>query len=147
MTSITAVNAEAEMERSEEFLGYIEHIGCAVGRSERRDSLKSYCQGLMQPLKRKSIKPLAASIDPLHVPSLHQSLHHFVTQSPWSDDAVQSRVNEWVLSRMNLAGAGAVFWIADDTGMPKQGTHSVGVARQYCGQLGKTDNCQVAVRW
>jgi SRSO17 transposase len=99
----------------------------------------------MLPLKRKSVEPLAASIDPLHVSSLHQSLNHFVAQSPWSDRAVLERVNDWVLPRMNLAGRDPVFWIADDTGMPKQGTHSVGVARQYCGQLGKTDNCQVAV--
>lgn len=133
------------MERSEEFMRYIEHIGTAVGRTERRESLKSYCQGLMLPLKRKSVEPLAASIDPLHVSSLHQSLNHFVAQSPWSDTAVLERVNDWVLPRMNLAGKSPVFWIADDTGMPKQGTHSVGVARQYCGQLGKTDNCQVAV--
>ncbi len=133
------------MERSEEFLRYIEHIGSAVWRAERRESLKSYCQGLMLPLKRKSVEPLAASIDPLHVSSLHQSLNHFVAQSPWSDEAVLGRVNEWVLPRMKLTEPGPVFWIADDTGMPKQGMHSVGVARQYCGQLGKTDNCQVAV--
>jgi SRSO17 transposase len=133
------------MERSEGFLIYIEHIGSAVGRSDRRESFKSYCQGLMLPLKRKSVEPLAASIDPLHVSSLHQSLNHFVAQSPWSDDAVLAQVNDWVLPRMELGKSGPVFWIADDTGMPKQGTHSVGVARQYCGQLGKTDNCQVAV--
>lgn len=133
------------MERSEKFLRYIEHIGAAVGRSDRRELLTSYCQGLMLPLKRKSVEPLAANLDPLHVSSLHQSLNHFVAQSPWSDDAVLARVTDWVLPRMDLEGAGAVFWIADDTGMPKQGTHSVGVARQYCGQLGKTDNCQVAV--
>jgi SRSO17 transposase len=133
------------MEKSEEFLRYIEHIGSAVGRSDRRELFKNYCQGLMLPLKRKSVEPLAASIDPLHVSSMHQSLNHFVAQSPWSDDGVLARVNDWVLPRMELGKAGPVFWIADDTGMPKQGTHSVGVARQYCGQLGKTDNCQVAV--
>ncbi len=133
------------MERSEEFIRYIDHIGAVVGRAERRELLKGYCQGLMLPLKRKSVEPLAASIDPLHVSSMHQSLNHFVAQSPWSDDAVQTQVNAWVLPRMKLSENGPVFWIADDSGMPKQGTHSVGVARQYCGQLGKTDNCQVAV--
>ena len=131
------------MERSEEFLRYIEHIGAVVGRSDRKELMKSYCQGLMLPLKRKSVEPLAASIDPLHVSSMHQSLNHFVAQSPWCDEAVLGRVTDWVLASLKLTGP--VFWIADDTGMPKQGTHSVGVARQYCGQLGKTDNCQVAV--
>ncbi|MBK7768316.1 MAG: IS701 family transposase [Sulfuritalea sp.] len=96
-------------------------------------------------VEAQSVEPLAARLDPLHVSSLHQALNHFVAQSPWSDDAVLARVTDWVLPRMDLQGAGTVFWIADDTGMPKQGTHSVGVARQYCGQLGKTDNCQVAV--
>lgn len=133
------------MERSKEFTRYMEHIGSVVGRTERRELLKSYCQGLMLPLKRKSVEPLAASIDPLHVSSMHQSLNHFVAQSPWSDEAVLGQVTDWVLPRMGLSEQEPVFWIADDSGMPKQGTHSVGVARQYCGQLGKTDNCQVAV--
>ena len=133
------------MERSEEFIRYMSHIGSVVGRSERRELLKGYCQGLMLPLKRKSVEPLAASIDPLHVSSMHQSLNHFVAQSPWSDEAVLKQVTDWVLPRMSLSKKSTVFWIADDSGMPKQGTHSVGVARQYCGQLGKTDNCQVAV--
>lgn len=133
------------MKKSEEFLMYLDHIGSAVGRADRRAQFKSYCQGLMLPLKRKSIEPLAASIDPEHVRSVHQSLHHFVADSPWSDEAVLEEVKAWVLPRMNLTESGPVFWITDDTGIPKQGTHSVGVARQYCGQLGKTDNCQVAV--
>lgn len=133
------------MKKSEEFLRYLEHIGSVVGRADRREQFKNYCQGLMLPLKRKSVEPLAASIDPEHVRSVHQSLHHFVADSPWSDEAVLGEINDWVLPRMNLKGSGAVFWITDDTGIPKQGTHSVGVARQYCGQLGKTDSCQVAV--
>jgi SRSO17 transposase len=133
------------MERSEEFVRYMAQIGSVVGRTERRELLKSYCQGLMLPLKRKSVEPLAASIDPEHVSSLHQSLNHFVAQSPWSDEAVLTQVTDWVLPRMALSEKAPVFWIADDSGMPKQGIHSVGVARQYCGQLGKTDNCQVAV--
>jgi SRSO17 transposase len=68
-----------------------------------------------------------------------------VADSPWSDETVLGNVQSWVLPRMLGEHKGWVFLIADDTGMPKAGTHSVGVARQYCGQLGKTDNCQVAV--
>jgi SRSO17 transposase len=99
----------------------------------------------MLPLKRKSMEPLAAAIDPEHVQALHESLQQFVADSPWSDENVLGRVQSWVLPKMRTERKGWVFLIADDTGMPKAGTHSVGVARQYCGQLGKTDNCQVAV--
>ena len=132
------------MELSEEFGRYLGHISASLGRAERKAGLQEYCRALMLPLKRKSIEPLAAAIDPYHGPSLHQSLHHFVADSPWSDEAVLGAVRSWVLPRM-AAQRPLVFLIADDSGMPKQGTHSVGVARQYCGQLGKTANCQVAV--
>jgi SRSO17 transposase len=136
---------ERTMELTAEFTRYLEHIGEGVGRSERRVSLKDYCSALMLPLKRKSIEPLAAAIDPYHVPAMHQSLHHFVADSPWSDEAVLGAVQQWVLPKMVPKPEAWTFLIADDSGMPKQGTHSVGVARQYCGQLGKTDSCQVAV--
>ncbi len=133
------------MELTEEFGRYLDHVGEAVGRSERKAGLKDYCRGLMLPLKRKSIEPLAAAVDPTRVPARHQALQHFVADSPWSDEAVLGKVQGWVLPKMLSEHKGWVFLIADDTGMPKAGTHSVGVARQYCGQLGKTDNCQVAV--
>ena len=133
------------MELTEEFGRYLEHVSEGVGRSERKAGLKDYCRALMLPLKRKSMEPLAAAIDPTDVPAPHQSLQHFVADSPWSDQTVLSKVQSWVLPRMLCEHKGWVFLIADDTGMPKAGTHSVGVARQYCGQLGKTDNCQVAV--
>ena len=133
------------MELSEEFGRYLGHISAGLGRPERKTGLHEYCQALMLPLKRKSIEPLAAAMDPYHVPSLHQSLHHFVADSPWSDEAVLGAVRSWVLPRMAAQRPALMFLIADDSGMPKQGTHSVGVARQYCGQLGKTANCQVAV--
>jgi SRSO17 transposase len=97
----------------------------------------------MLPLGRKSVEPMAASIDPLRASARHQALHHFVAQAEWSDEEMLRRVAQWVLPRMDFS-AGA-FWIVDDTGFPKKGEHSVGVARQYCGQLGKQDNCQVAV--
>jgi len=133
------------MEITEEFGRYLDHVSGGLGRSERKVCLKDYCAGLMLPLKRKSIEPLAAAIDPVHVPARHQSLQHFVADSPWSDESVLGRVRGWVLPKMRTERERRVFLIADDTGMPKAGTHSVGVARQYCGQLGKTDNCQVAV--
>jgi SRSO17 transposase len=133
------------MELTEQFARYLGYISASLGRAERKAGLQEYCRALMLPLKRKSIEPLAAAIDPYHVPALHQSLHHFVATSPWSDDVVLSAVQSWVLPKMEPQRQPLVFLIADDSGMPKQGTHSVGVARQYCGQLGKTDNCQVAV--
>jgi SRSO17 transposase len=136
---------EGAMELSEEFARYLGYISASLGRAERKTGLQDYCRALMLPLKRKSIEPLAAAIDPYHVPALHQSLHHFVATSPWPDDVVLSAVQGWVLPKMKPQRQPLVFLIADDSGMPKQGTHSVGVARQYCGQLGKTDNCQVAV--
>ncbi len=133
------------MELIEEFAKYLDHVSAGLGRSERKVGLTDYCRGLMLPLKRKSFEPLAAAIDPTHVRARHQSLQHFVADSPWPDEAVLGKVQSWVLPRMMSEHKGWVFLIADDTGMPKAGTHSVGVARQYCGQLGKTDNCQVAV--
>lgn len=128
---------EAEFER------YLEHLCEVLGRAERSTGLKDYCRGLMLPIARKSVEPLAACADPLHVASKHQSLHHFVSTSPWSDTVVMKRVRDWVMPTLGLESGR--YWIVDDTGFPKKGKDSVGVARQYCGQLGKQDNCQVAV--
>ena len=128
---------EAEFER------YLEHLCEVLGRTERSTGLKDYCRGLMLPIARKSVEPLAACADPLHVASKHQSLHHFVSTSPWSDTLLMKRVRDWVIPTLGLESGR--YWIVDDTGFPKKGKDSVGVARQYCGQLGKQDNCQVAV--
>ena len=126
------------------FETYLEHLCSALGHADRREGLRGYCRGLMLPLARKSVEPLAASIDPHAVQARHQSLHHFVAKSDWSDTAVLEKISSWVLPAMLRSGAER-YWIIDDTGFPKKGQHSVGVARQYCGQLGKQDNCQVAV--
>jgi SRSO17 transposase len=106
--------------------------------------LRSYCTGLLLPGERKSIEPMAARLDPRHVQATHQSLHHSVAKAPWDDAAVLTAVREQVLPALTRHGP-ITAWILDDTGFPKKGTHSVGVARQFCGQLGKQDNCQVAV--
>jgi SRSO17 transposase len=100
--------------------------------------------GLMMPGERKSVEPLAAITAPARVAAQHQSLLHFIGQSEWSDERVLSKVRELVLPAMERHGPIEV-WIIDDTGFPKQGKHSVGVASQYCGYLGKEANCQVAV--
>jgi SRSO17 transposase len=96
------------------------------------------------PCERKSVEPLAAVTAPARVAAQHQSLLHFIGSGGWSDERVLAKVREMVLPEIERHGAISA-WIIDDTSFPKQGRHSVGVARQYCGQLGKQDNCQVAV--
>jgi len=131
------------MDASAWFEQYMEHLAEGLGHADRRAGLQGYCTGLMLPLSRKSVEPIAARIDPMHASAKHQALHHFVAKAEWSDEEMLKRVAQWVVPHMDLSRRG--FWIVDDTGFPKQGTHSVGVARQYCGMLGKQDNCQVAV--
>jgi len=126
-----------------EFERYIKQLCEALGHRDRHGGFADYSRGLMLPIERKSVEPLAAHTDPLHVSAKHQSLHHLVAQSEWSDKAVLECVRDWVMAK--LGPASSFYWIVDDTGFPKKGVHSVGVARQYCGQLGKQDNCQVAV--
>jgi SRSO17 transposase len=100
--------------------------------------------GLLLPGERKSVEPMAAITAPSRTSAQHQSLLHFVGESRWLDDDVLTKVREMVQPAIERGGA-IEAWIVDDTGFPKKGKHSVGVARQYCGQLGKQDNCQVAV--
>src|SRR4051812_33221033 len=126
------------------FQAYVNALSEAIGHADRIDPLRRYCTGLLLPGERKSIEPMAARLDPQHVQATHQSLHHFVAKAPWDDAAVLTAVREQVLPALTRHGP-ITAWILDDTGFPKKGTHSVGVARQYCGQLGKQDNCQVAV--
>jgi SRSO17 transposase len=131
------------MPKLAEFERYIDQLCEVLGHQDRHAGFADYSRGLMLPIERKSVEPLAANTDPLHVRSKHQSLHHLVAMSQWSDTAVLKRVRDWVVPR--LGHKSRFYWIVDDTGFPKKGEHSVGVARQYCGQLGKQDNCQVAV--
>ena len=126
------------------FAAYLESLARAAKHADRREPLKSYCRGLLLPLKRKSVEPMAARLAPENVRRRHQSLHHLVAHSPWEDAAVLGAVRRRVLPAMQK-NAPVSAWIIDDTGFPKKGKHSVGVARQYCGQLGKQENCQVAV--
>jgi len=123
---------------------YLDGLAQAAGHADRIEPLKSYCKGLLLPGERKSVEPMAARLAPDNVRQTHQSLHHLVAEAPWSDAELLAEVRKQVLPAMQKQGP-VVAWIVDDTGFPKKGKHSVGVARQYCGQLGKQDNCQVAV--
>ncbi|HWR87592.1 MAG TPA: IS701 family transposase [Acidiferrobacterales bacterium] len=131
------------MGASERFERYMEHLAAGLGHADRHAGLRGYCTGLILPGARKSVEPMAARIDPLRAGARHQALHHFVAQAEWSDAEMLRRVSQWVVPKMDCSAGG--YWIIDDTAFPKKGKHSVGVARQYCGVLGKQDNCQVAV--
>jgi SRSO17 transposase len=133
-----------ERAREERFLGYVERLGEVIGHADRVKPLRDYCTGLLMPCERKSVEPMAAVTAPERTAAQHQSLLHFVGEGRWSDEEVLSRVREMVLPEIERHGP-IEAWIIDDTSFPKQGRHSVGVARQYCGQLGKEENCQVAV--
>ena len=126
------------------FSEYVEALATVLGREDRAGPLKDYCIGLLMPGERKSVEPMAAIIAPARVSAKHQSLLHLVGQAAWSDEAVLAKARELVLPAIEAQGK-IEAWIVDDTAFTKKGVHSVGVARQYCGRLGKTDNCQIAV--
>jgi SRSO17 transposase len=126
------------------FATFVEGLTSVIGHADRAKPLHDYCTGLVMPCERKSVEPMAAVTAPARVGAQHQSLLHFVGEAAWSDERVLAKVREMVLPAIERHGP-IEAWIIDDTGFPKQGRHSVGVARQYCGQLGKQDNCQVAV--
>jgi SRSO17 transposase len=140
-----AAKMEHEAQTSEaRFAEYVDCLAAVLGREDRVLPLKDYCTGLLMPGERKSVEPMAAVVAPAHVSAKHQSLLHLVGQAAWSDEAVLAKVRELVVPAIEAQGK-IEAWIVDDTGFAKKGVHSVGVARQYCGRLGKTDNCQIAV--
>src|SRR5205823_4741970 len=126
------------------FAEYVAGLGSVIGQAVRMRPLRDYCTGLMLPGERKSVEPMAARTAPARTAAQHQSLLHFVGNAAWSDEDVLAKVREMVLPAIEKSGP-IEAWIIDDTSFPKQGSHSVGVHHQYCGQLGKQANCQVAV--
>lgn len=122
----------------EQLRSFVEEFASELGRSERRHWCGKYLEGLLREGERKSIEPLAARVG-----GDEQALQQFVNQSPWEHAAVLHRLRQQM---QRQADAGGVL-VLDDTSLPKQGRHSVGVARQYCGALGKIANCQSIVTW
>jgi len=135
---------DEKIRRSERFGQFVDQLAAVIGHADRHQPLSHYCTGLLVPGRRKSVEPMAARICPSRVSAEHQSLLHFVGQSPWSDEAVLRVTRQYALPVMERHGPVEAL-IVDDTSIPKKGKHSVGVANQYCGVLGKNHNCQVAV--
>ena len=127
------------------FEAYVTSLAEVVGHADRCEPLHDYCVGLLMSCERKSVEPMAAVVAPTRVSAKHQSLLHLVAQAPWSDEALLQKIRDLVVPSLERQGGPIEAWIVDDTGFAKKGTHSVGVARQYCGRLGKQDNCQIAV--
>src|SRR6202043_3209328 len=139
----SAAVAELDVEVLERLDEYASEFMADFGLIIRRYWAGVYLQGLLLDGERKSIQPLAQRVN---VPGWHgdtmQALQQFITDSTWDEQAVlhayRHLMQGWIAER-----AGVI--VIDDTGFAKKGRHSVGVARQYSGTLGKTDNCQVAV--
>ncbi len=125
---------------------YLERIGVVLGDEKRRASFATYAIGLLSDGERKSMEPIAARAcpDPSRVDAEHQRLAHFVSNSNWSDEAVRREAIGYALQALT-ARESAIACVLDDTGFLKQGTHSVGVQRQYTGSAGKITNCQIGV--
>src|SRR6202043_496459 len=102
------------------FAAYVDGLVSVIGHADRAGPLRDYCVGLIMPGERKSVEPMAAVTAPARVAAQHQSLLHFVGQSPWSDEKVLSKVREMVLPAIQWHGS-IEAWIIDDTGFPKQG--------------------------
>jgi SRSO17 transposase len=135
---------QAPAPQEKRLAAYLDWLAQAVGHADRNLPLRNYCTGLLLDGERKSVEPMAARLAPDHVQRMHESLHHFVAQAPWSDADMLRQVRNYVLPAMQKNGP-VRAWIVDETSFVKKGAHSVGVARQYCGRLGKKENCQVAV--
>ena len=135
---------ERSASQPERLATYLDRLSQVAGHADRIVPMQNYTKGLFLPIERKSVEPLAARLAPANLRQMHQSLHHIVAEAAWNDAALLREVRRQVLPAMTRQHP-LTAWIADDTGFPKKGTHSVGVTRQYCGQLGKQENCRVAV--
>jgi SRSO17 transposase len=127
-----------DIDWNEDFQEWLEPFLAVFKRSEQRSWAPLYLQGLLGPGARKSVEPMAERV----CPGQTQQLHHFVSTSPWSTAPLEQVLRKTADA---LVGGEDAVMIVDDTALPKQGKHSVGVKRQHCGVLGKQANCQVLV--
>src|ERR1035437_8983372 len=123
-----------------------ETIGQHLARREQKESFALYAHGIVGDGERKSVEPIAARAtgDEKECERVQARLLNFLRDSPWEDHSVRLEAARYVIRALQEQEP-VTAWVIDDTGFPKQGTHSVGVQRQYSGTLGKTGNCQIAV--
>ena len=126
------------------FEAYLDTLAAALRHRSREQPLRDYCTGLLLPDGRKSVEPMAARLAPARARTMPKTSLNFVSEGAWSDDAVLAAMRRHVLPALEAHGP-VRFRIVDEGGMLKKGMHSVGVARQYCGEVAKIDNCQVMV--
>jgi SRSO17 transposase len=122
---------------------FLDEVAGTLGHPRRRRWCDAYLRGVLLDGHRKSVEPMAARLRAIEsgAEDYEQALQQFLSQSPWDEQPVLDALQTWVAARFGTGGA----LIVDDTGFPEQGEHSVGVARQYTGTLGKVASCQVAV--
>ena len=122
---------------------FLDEVAGTLGHPRRRRWCDAYLRGILLDGHRKSVEPMAARLQAIEQgeEDYEQALQQFLNQSPWDEQELLDGLHPWIGRRFGPEG----FLIIDDTGFPKQGEHSVGVARQYTGTLGKVASCQVAV--
>ncbi len=122
---------------------FLDAVVGTLGNARRRRWCETYVRGVLLDGQRKSIEPMATRLQGIEsgAEDYEQALQQFVNQSPWDERTVLDGLQRWIGRQFRAEG----YLILDDTGFPKQGKHSVGVARQYTGTLGKVASCQVAV--
>jgi SRSO17 transposase len=125
---------------------YLERLGTHLKDHRKRESFAIYTFGILGESARKSVEPIAALAcgDPVLTKKMHDKLLHFVGKSIWSDEAIRLEAARYVCAALERHEK-VTTWVIDDTGFLKQGTHSVGVQRQYTGSAGKITNCQIGV--
>ncbi|MGD9538950.1 MAG: IS701 family transposase [Alphaproteobacteria bacterium] len=126
------------------FADYLDRLAAVIGHADRIAPLRAYCTGLATPEIRKSVESIAAHLAPQAARAAHQSLHHFVSASNWSDRAVLGVARDHALPALAQRRE-RLAWVMCDSGMVKKGTHTAGVFRKYCARVGRRTNCQSAV--
>lgn len=123
---------------AEELKGFHENFVDCFHRSESRDNFYRYMSGQFSQLERKSIEPIAIAVEGGKI----RAMQRFVSDAPWNDDKIERKYRSLINEDLGHPDGAIIF---DESGFVKKGDDSIGVARQYCGTVGKVDNCQVGV--
>ena len=122
----------------EEFKGFHAQFADCFSREEPRKNFQLYMAGQMSQLERKSIEPIALNVENAKV----RAMQHFLSDVVWEEEIILSRYHDMVSADLGDTEGALIF---DESGFVKKGNDSIGVVRQYCGNIGKVENCQVGV--